>query len=223
MVHLADAFDLMNDADALHLWWYWCSLDERCWWTARLSPESRCSEATGWSSGWMVFLDLQDDVVVVEQVPVEEKDVHIEDEDIDEGLEAILDVLAILDADEVEWWHSWWWSSRQDVHLRALRRCTPRWCSDRWPLDEMCLHWMSSAAWCLMIPFCWCLEVDWWGRCSPTRWLTDVLQLDDESQIPLMIWWSWSAMTFFLDDYLLLSAWWHTLLSSALMTHFLPR
>ena len=50
----------------------------------------------------MVFLDLQDDVVVVRQVPVEEKDVHIEDEDIDEGLEAILDVLAILDADEVE-------------------------------------------------------------------------------------------------------------------------
>ena len=36
----------------------------------------------------MVFLDLQDDVVVVRQVPVEEKDVHIEDEDIDEGLEA---------------------------------------------------------------------------------------------------------------------------------------
>ena len=50
----------------------------------------------------MVFLDLQDDVVVVRQVPIEEKDVHIEDEDIDEGLEVILDVLAILDADEVE-------------------------------------------------------------------------------------------------------------------------
>ena len=50
----------------------------------------------------MVFLDLEDDVVVVRQVPVEEKDVHIEDEDIDEGLEAIPDDPAILDADEVE-------------------------------------------------------------------------------------------------------------------------
>ena len=50
----------------------------------------------------MVFLDLQEDVVVVRQVPIEEKDVHIEDEDIDEGLEAILDVLAILGADEVD-------------------------------------------------------------------------------------------------------------------------
>ena len=50
----------------------------------------------------MVFLDLHDDVVVVGQVPIEEKDVHIEDEDIDERLEAILDDLAILDADEVE-------------------------------------------------------------------------------------------------------------------------
>ena len=50
----------------------------------------------------MVFLDLHDDVVVVGQVSIEEKDVHIEDEDIDERLEAILDDLAILDADEVE-------------------------------------------------------------------------------------------------------------------------
>ena len=55
-----------------------------------------------WSSEWMVFLDLQDGVVVVRQVPVEGKDVHIEDEDIDEGLEAIPDDPAILDADEVE-------------------------------------------------------------------------------------------------------------------------
>ena len=49
----------------------------------------------------MVYLDLQDDVVVVRQVPIEEKDVHIGDEDIDERLEAILNELAILDADEV--------------------------------------------------------------------------------------------------------------------------
>ena len=49
----------------------------------------------------MVYLDLQDDIVVVRQVPVEDKDVHIADEDIDERLEAILDELAILDADEV--------------------------------------------------------------------------------------------------------------------------
>ena len=49
----------------------------------------------------MVCLDLQDDVVVVRQVLVVERDVHIEDEGIDERLEAILDELAILDADEV--------------------------------------------------------------------------------------------------------------------------
>ena len=49
----------------------------------------------------MVYLDLQNDVVVVRQVPIEEKDAHVEDEDIDERLEAILDELAILDADEV--------------------------------------------------------------------------------------------------------------------------
>ena len=50
----------------------------------------------------MVYLDLQDDVVVVCQVLVGEKDVHIEDEDIDERLEATLNELAILDADELE-------------------------------------------------------------------------------------------------------------------------
>ena len=49
----------------------------------------------------MVYLDLHDDAVVVWQVPVEDKDVHIEDEGIDEGLEAIPDDLAILDVDEV--------------------------------------------------------------------------------------------------------------------------
>ena len=54
----------------------------------------------------MVYLDLQDDVVVVGQALVREKDVHIEDEDIDERLEAILDELAILDADEVVRQHS---------------------------------------------------------------------------------------------------------------------
>ena len=54
----------------------------------------------------MAYLDLQDDVVVVGQVLIGEKDVHIEDEDIDEGLEAILVELAILDADEVVLQHS---------------------------------------------------------------------------------------------------------------------
>ena len=49
----------------------------------------------------MVCLDLQNDVVVVGQVPIGEKDVHVGDEDVDERLEAILDELAILDADEV--------------------------------------------------------------------------------------------------------------------------
>ena len=39
--------------------------------------------------------------MVVRQVSIEEKDVHVEDEDIDERLEAILAGLAILDADEV--------------------------------------------------------------------------------------------------------------------------
>ena len=61
--------------------------------------ETSCTDA--FSEAVMVYLDLQNDVVVVRQVPVEEKDVHIEDEDIDERLEAILDELAILDADEV--------------------------------------------------------------------------------------------------------------------------
>ena len=50
----------------------------------------------------MICLGLQDDVVVVWQVLVEEKDIHIEDEDIDERLEATLNELAIPDADEVE-------------------------------------------------------------------------------------------------------------------------
>ena len=50
----------------------------------------------------MVCLDLQDDVVVAWQVLIGEKYVHIEDEDIDERLEATLNELAILDADEVE-------------------------------------------------------------------------------------------------------------------------
>ena len=50
----------------------------------------------------IVCLDLQDDVVVVWQVLVGEKDVHIEHGDIDERLEATLNELAILDADEVE-------------------------------------------------------------------------------------------------------------------------
>ena len=49
----------------------------------------------------MVCRNLQDDVVVVGQVPIEEKDVHVGDEDIDERLEAILGELAILDADVV--------------------------------------------------------------------------------------------------------------------------
>ena len=48
-----------------------------------------------------VYLDLQNDVVVVRQVLIGQKDVHVEDEDIGERLEAILDELAILDADEV--------------------------------------------------------------------------------------------------------------------------
>ena len=50
----------------------------------------------------MVCLDLQDDVVVVWQVLIGVIDVHIEDEDIDERLEATLNELAILDAGEVE-------------------------------------------------------------------------------------------------------------------------
>ena len=54
----------------------------------------------------MGCLDLQDDVVVVWQVLIGEKDAHIEDEDIDERPEAILDELAILDADEVVRQHS---------------------------------------------------------------------------------------------------------------------
>ena len=49
----------------------------------------------------MVCLDLQDDVVVVLKELIGDRDVHIEDEDIDERLEAILNELAILDADEV--------------------------------------------------------------------------------------------------------------------------
>ena len=49
----------------------------------------------------MVYLDLQDDVVVVWQVQIDEQDVHIEDEDIAERLEDALNELAILDADEV--------------------------------------------------------------------------------------------------------------------------
>ena len=49
----------------------------------------------------MVCLDLQDDVVVVWKELIGDRDVHIEDEDTDERLEAILNELAILDADEV--------------------------------------------------------------------------------------------------------------------------
>ena len=49
----------------------------------------------------MVCLDLQDDMVVVCQVLIEGTDVHIENVDIDEGLEDVLHELAILDADEV--------------------------------------------------------------------------------------------------------------------------
>ena len=39
--------------------------------------------------------------MVVRQVLIEGKDVHVEDEDIDERVEAILDERAILDDDEV--------------------------------------------------------------------------------------------------------------------------
>ena len=49
----------------------------------------------------VVDLDLQDDVVVVGQVQLDERDAQIEDEDIDERLEDTLNELAILDADEV--------------------------------------------------------------------------------------------------------------------------
>ena len=49
----------------------------------------------------IVYLDLQEDVVVVWLVQVDEQDVHIEDEDIDERLEDALNELATLDADEV--------------------------------------------------------------------------------------------------------------------------
>ena len=49
----------------------------------------------------MVYPDLQDDVVVVGVVLIEEKDVHIGDVDIDEGLEDVLHEQAILDDKEV--------------------------------------------------------------------------------------------------------------------------
>ena len=88
-----------------------------CWSTGWKEPS--CTDA--FSEAVMVYLDLHNDVVVVCQVPVEDKDVHIEDEGIDERLEALFDELAILDADEVVQWHSWWLTSRWDVHLQALR------------------------------------------------------------------------------------------------------
>ena len=49
----------------------------------------------------MVYLDLQDDAVVVCQVQIDEQDVHIGDEGIAEWLEDALNEQAILDADEV--------------------------------------------------------------------------------------------------------------------------
>ena len=49
----------------------------------------------------VVDLDLQDDVIVVGQVQIDERNVQVEDEDIGERLEDTLNELAILDADEV--------------------------------------------------------------------------------------------------------------------------
>ena len=72
--------------------------------SAEMQGEEKRNDA--FSEVVLVSLDLHDDVVVIRQVLVGEKDVHIEDEDIDERLEAILDKLAILDADEVVRQHS---------------------------------------------------------------------------------------------------------------------